>query len=107
MTLDDRAAYRQANAQAMRFSRVKRFEQFLNTARIQANASVPNQQFHTIAAINRCLYSKCSGSVFDARHGIGPIHHQIQDDLLQLHAIAENGRQGFRELCLQDRAALS
>jgi hypothetical protein len=104
MTLDNRTADREPDAQAMRFSRVERFEQLRDLARIKADAGVPNPQFDAVAAINLRLNSERSRPILNAGHRISSIQQQVQDDLLQLHAIATDGRQRFRKVCLQHRA---
>ena len=49
MTLDDGTADRQTDAQAMRFGRVERLEQFVDAARIQADAGVLHEQLDAVA----------------------------------------------------------
>jgi lipase chaperone LimK len=82
VTLDDRTADGQTDAQAMR------------------------QQFDAVAAMNLRLNSERSRPVLDPGHCVSGIQQQVQDYLLQLNAIAADGRQRFREVCLQYRAAL-
>ena len=89
----------------MGLGRVERFEQLLDTARIQADAGVLHQQFDAVAVLDLRLNPERSRPVFDARHGISRIQQQVQDDLLKLYAIAVDSRQSFREVRLQDRAA--
>src|SRR5208283_5129756 len=78
VTLDDRTADGQTDAQPIRFGRVERLKQLFNAAWILADARVANQQLDAVGALDLRLDSQRSRPALDAGHRISGIQQQVR-----------------------------
>ena len=74
------------------FRRVESFEQLVHTLWIEAHASIPHDHTHTVAVVPFRADHHLPRAIIDARHRVGRVQQQVQNDLLQLDAIADDRR---------------
>src|SRR5678815_4249430 len=82
MSLDDRAADREANAHAAALRRVEGREQLVHALAIEANSSVSDTQPHACSAFPFRPDQQVARSLVDAGHRVRGIADQIQHHLL-------------------------
>ncbi len=76
----------------------------LSSVGIDAHAGVSHAQPHAIVVLPLGPDEQAPRPIVDIRHRIGGVAKQIQDDLLELDAVAGDGREIGVELRLQDDA---
>lgn len=93
MDLDDRAAYRQAHAHAIRLRCEEGVEQLTDVLRADADAGIVDLNQYLIEIVLPRTDQKLAGSIVDRGHGLNSVYEQVQDHLLKLDPIAEYGGQ--------------
>jgi len=88
MGLDDGAAHRESDPHAIALGRIERFEELVRALRPEADSSIRDAQAHVVAHIQRRFDDQLPGSILNSRHRLRGIAYQVEDDLLQLDAIA-------------------
>ena len=75
----------------------KALKRRLDVLRLDADAGVLNLDQHLLVLVPARSDHQLAGTVGDGRHGLHPVHHQIDDHLLQLDPITEHrGQRGRR-----------
>ena len=105
MSLDDRAADGEPDAHAVALRRVERHR----TACPCSERSRPTPASRTVTrtrspASRSVLISNCRGRSCDSHHRVRGVAEQVQDDLLELDAIAGDDREIIGELRLKNDA---
>ena len=103
VSLDDGAADKQPDAHAVALRRVEGIEQAIRALAVEARASIPNSHADTIAVLSFGLNQQLPRAIVHVGHRVRGVAKQIQDDLLELNAIAGDGRQIVGKLRLNDR----
>jgi len=93
MILDNGAADGQANPHSAALGCIESLEELVHALRFEADTSILHDQTNTITFISFCSDQQPPRPIVDAAHRVGCIPEQVQDDLLQLHAIASDKRQ--------------
>src|SRR5216684_2591450 len=106
MSFDDRTADRQAHPQTVGLRRVEGGEEVLETRRGQAWPRILHRDQHAIRLGLSGGDEQLSRPFRDGAHCLDSVDDEIEDNLLQLDAIALNQRQALRELGLHRRAIL-
>jgi len=104
MSLDDRTTDGQSDAHAAVFCRVEGVEQLVEMLTVEADAGVPNDDSNTLFAVCLGPNDHSPGTIVNARHCLGGVAKQVQDDLLELDAIAHDEWKRIGELQLQSHA---
>src|SRR6516164_5910653 len=86
--LDDRAADRKSHAQAIMLGRVECAEQSVCILRLDTDAGVLDRHQYPIGSLALCAHYEHAVAIAHVRHGLHPVHCEIDDDLLQLDSIA-------------------
>ena len=89
---DDRAAHRQPHAHPATLGGKERIVQPVQVARIDPDAGVVHSHGDVLTVGRVRSDHQFRRPVLDARHGLDTVPHQIQDDLLELDPVTENGR---------------
>src|SRR5512132_826504 len=98
--LADRAADRQADADAFGFGRVERLEDSLRTIRIEPDAGIAYLDHHAVRAL--CRYDRqLARAIVHGAHCLDRVHDQVEKHLLKLHSIARHVRQRSVQRCLE------
>jgi hypothetical protein len=105
MTLDDRAADGQADAHAAALGRVEGLEEAVHAPRVEAHPRILHGQPRAIAFASLGPDHQLPRTVLDGAHRLRGVQEQVQDDLLELHAVARDGRKFLREFRPQDHPA--
>ncbi len=95
-----REEYRKDNSHAMRLRRVESVEQLLDGVRIHSDAGIPNPQRDRIPVVGLRLDQERARTIHHTTHCVRRVQQQVQDHLLQLHAIAADNGQTFRAASL-------
>jgi hypothetical protein len=90
VTLDDRPAYRKANAHALGFACIEGLEQIGFDLGIESRTVIGHRDNDMLAAVVRRLYHDLG--VLNRCHGVKAVAEKIDKDLLYLDAIDQNGR---------------
>ena len=98
MGLDDGAADRQADADAVRLGRVERLEHLLDALRIEPAAGIAHLNQDDVRAVVPRHDRQEARAVADGAHGLDRIHDQVEEHLLQLDPVARHARQRPVEL---------
>ena len=99
--LDDRAADRQADAEAFGFGRVERLEDSLRTIRIEPDAGIAYLDHHAVRALRRETIVNSRGRSCTALIASIAFTIRFKKHLLQLHSIAHHLRQRAVQPCLE------
>jgi hypothetical protein len=105
MPLDDGAADRQPNAHPIGLGGVERFEALVHALSVQAHAHILDAQAHSIAFVSLGSDQHLSWAILDVAHRVCRVQEEIQNDLLQLNAIAYDRREIVGELEACNQAA--
>src|SRR3954465_12661167 len=92
MILDDRSTDRQPDPHAAALGCMERFEQLLGAFVFETYAGILHGEAHMIVIFSFCFYYHIPGPIVDAAHRFGGVEQQVQDDLLKLNPIADDGR---------------
>jgi hypothetical protein len=101
MRFHNRATDGKAHAQAIRLAREKRFEQTFDLLGLNANARIPHRDAHRAGLRRVRLNVQETGAVRNSAQRIERVRNEIQEHLLQLHAICRDGWKSSRKLGLQ------
>src|ERR1043165_5785859 len=101
---DDRAADCQAEAEAVFAKRHERFEHPLELTIRNAGTTIRHREFDKLA-VHAGREPEVSPCCLGAVHRVARIQHEVEDDLLQLHTIAENRLNPGSKRTLDDDAA--
>src|SRR5580698_7161169 len=98
MTLDNRPADRQSDSHAFILRSVEGFEKLARSLRLEADSNITHTEAHPIMIIGISIIwlssnQQISRTIFDGAHGIRSIAKQVQNDLLELDAIAGDERE--------------
>ena len=88
MRLDDRAADRQSHAHTVRLGGEEGVEQTIQVLGIDADAEVLHRHEHLVSGMLMRADQELARPIC-LRHGLNTVHHEIDDDLLQLHPVPE------------------
>jgi hypothetical protein len=102
MSLDDGAADGESDAHAVALRRVKSVKQLVHILAVETRASVPHGHAHTIAALPFGSDQQLPRAIVDADHRVRGVAEQVQNDLLELDAIASDRWEVIGELRLND-----
>src|SRR4030095_12649082 len=102
MSLDDRAAHRQANSHSVLLRRIEGLKELVRGIRSEADPRVLYAETHVLTLIRFASDQQISRAVLDANHRIRSVSHQVQDDLLELDTIARDRWEVDREFRPQD-----
>ena len=91
MSLDDGAADGEPDAHAVALRRVEGVEQLVHALAVEAHAGIPHAQAHTIAVVPFGSDQQLPRAIVHVGHRVGGVAEQVQDDLLELDAIAGDG----------------
>jgi hypothetical protein len=94
VTLDDGSTDGQANSHAVILSRVERVEKPIHARRLETNPNVLHGQPHVICFVPFRSDQQVPRTALYAAHRVASVPHQVQDDLLKLHAISRD-KQGI------------
>src|SRR5258708_469726 len=100
---DDRPADRQAHAHAVRPGREESVEQAAHVFGIDADARIAHRNKH-LFGLHEGVDHEAPWPVGYGFHRLHAVHHQVDDDLLQLDAAGEHRRQIAGEVELQSDA---
>src|ERR1700693_4419660 len=92
MGLDNGSADRQSQPKTRALGREERFENALCLPRLESFSRILNLDSYHIRFPYR-FDDKLAWLISRGAHGIDTVHYQVQQDLLQLHAVAKYGRQ--------------
>ena len=104
VSLNDRAADRQAHTHALRLGRVEGFKEAWEALRRQPRPGIPHTDAHAFRLIGFRTDLQFATAVTVAAHRLDGVDDQVDHHLLNLHPIAPEERQGLGELRL-DRGA--
>src|SRR5919198_1801510 len=99
--LDDRAADRETHAHPHGFGGIERAEDALQRLRVEPDAGILHGDEHPLGSRPGCSDHQLPRPLHDSAHGFAAVHHQIQEHLLELDAIAQHGRQIAGEFRVQ------
>jgi hypothetical protein len=100
MGFDDRTADRQSHAYPVGLGRVEWVEEALETLRAQSGTRISHNDEHAVRLLHSADH-QLAGPLAGVAHRFDGVDDQVDDNLLQLDAIASNERQALRELRLQ------
>ena len=103
MPLDDRAADEQSDPHAAVLGGVESIEQQIRALWRQAYADIADAQTDAIPAVAFASDEQMSWSIVHVHHRVRAIAEQVQDDLLELDAVAGDERQTLSELGMEGR----
>ena len=98
--LDNPAADRQPHAQAVRLGRIEGVEQPVETLRLEPRARIAHRNQHRRRGHGLRAHPQRARPRAAATHGFDGVHHQIEQHLLQLDAVAQNPRHLLGEVRL-------
>src|SRR6516165_5629966 len=104
MSLNDRAADRQAQTHALRLGRVEGFKEAWEALRRQPRPGIPHPDAHAFRLVGFRADTQFAPAVTVAAHRLDGVDDQVDHHLLNLHPVAPTERQGLGELRL-DRGA--
>lgn len=87
---DDRTAYRQSDTEAARLGRVEGFEQPREALRRQAWSRIRDRYAYALGIRSRGLDQQLALAPRCLAHGLDRVQDQVERDLLQLDAIADD-----------------
>ena len=102
MRIDDGAANRQPHAHSVFFRRKESFEDSVWI--LQAGAGIPHLDQDGFRAGLFRTNEEFPGTVHDRVHGLDRVEKQVENQLLQLHAITRYGRQILAQVRLHGDA---
>ena len=102
MSLDDRAADRQPDTHTPALGCIEGFEHPFEILRIDAGPGILRAQTDMIVSFPPGSDQQLPRAVVNTNHGFRSIAEEVQDDLLQLDTIADDGREGLGKLGPQD-----
>ena len=102
MPLDDRAADEQPDPHAAVLRGVERIEQRIRALWRQAYADIADGQTDAIPVVAFASDEQMSRSIVHVHHRVRRVAEQIQDDLLELNAVAGDERHTLSELGMED-----
>src|SRR5580700_5200459 len=88
MTFDNRTADRQPDSHTFSLRRVEGSEKLIRSLRFEADSNVGHAEAHSIIAIWFSSNQQIPRTIIDCAHGVRSIAKQVQNDLLELNAIA-------------------
>ena len=97
-------AHRKADSHAILFRRIESVEELVCGIRSETDPRVCHAETHVVILIRFGFDQQLSRPVVNAGHRVRSIAYQVQHDLLQLDAIADDGRKVLGELAAQDHA---
>src|SRR4029077_16269468 len=97
MTLHNRATDGEAYSHAGGLGRVERVEKSVRVTSIEPNPRITHAQMY-ISRVGAGGDHQLSRTIFDGAHGIARIQQQVEDHLLELHAVASHRRQVIGQL---------
>ena len=100
MRFDDRPTDRQSHSHALQFCREERLEDVVNVFRINALSRVFYRHPYPVRIMNCRFHPQDSRTSRYRIHSFGGIPDQVQDDLLQLAALAKHQRKRAGQLDL-------
>ena len=89
MGFNDRLTYRQAHAHSALLAGNKSGEQPVRVRRVDPYSYVLDVDEQLIMVMEVGTDPQLAGPIVDLGHGLGSVHHQIDDHLLQLHSVAK------------------
>ena len=107
MPLDDGAADGESDTHAVALRRVEGVKQLVHALAVEARASIPHGHAHTIAVLPFGSDQQLPRAIVHANHRVRGVAEQVQDDLLELDAIAGDVREIVGELRLNARRGFS
>src|ERR1039458_6868595 len=102
MSLDNGAADRYPDSHSIAFRCKERFEELVRGLRGETDSRIFHAKAHPIPLIAFGFDQQFSWAIFDSAHRIRSIPQQIQNDLLKLDTIADDGREVIRKLMTQN-----
>src|SRR5690349_23478557 len=88
MTLDDGTTDGQADSHTAALRRVERVEDSLKALWVDAHSDILYAQARAIVAVDFSRDHEVPRAILDAAHRVRGVQQQVQDDLLELDAIA-------------------
>src|ERR1700730_12333097 len=88
MGLDNRPADRQSHPDPLGLGCKERLKDLTDLLRIEATSGILNLDQHTVRILCR-LDEQLSRQIVEGTHRVDAIHDQVNQDLLQLHPVAE------------------
>src|SRR6266481_9897217 len=93
MTLDNGATDAQSDSHTVILSCVERFEEPVGSLRIETDPRIFHAEEHPITFVSSGLDQQLPGSIMDDIHRIRSIPEEVQNYLLQLHAVTCDRRE--------------
>src|SRR6516162_559264 len=97
MSLNDRAADRQAHTHSLRLGRVEGFKEAWEALRCQPRPGIPHPDAHAFRLVGFRIDLQFAPAVTVAAHRLDGVNDQVDHHLLNLHPIAPKERQGLGE----------
>src|SRR6185295_9191351 len=97
MSLDDRAADRQADSHSIGLRCIESFKKFVRAFRREPDSRIAYAKMDPIALIPSGLDQQLLGATVNAHHRVRCVSYQVQDHLLELDTIADDQREVLRE----------
>ena len=91
---NDRTTDREAKAESLRPMRDERIKDGVELTFGNPDAAIGDGDLHALVVSNRGQGELTFGRL-DRAHGIARVEHEIEDDLLQLNAVAHHGRNAW------------
>ena len=107
MPLDDGAADGEPDAHAVALRRVEGIEQLVHALAVDAHAGIPHAHAHTIAVLPFGSDQQLPRPIVDANHRVRGVAEQVENDLLELDAIASDRSGGRRRAPTEERPGFS
>src|SRR5271170_6234694 len=104
MTLDNGATDGESDSHTVILRGVERLEESVRSLRIEPHSRILYRQTHTIAFVSVGSDEQVPRTIVDGAHRVGCIPDEIQDDLLQLDAIAGDKKLVVGKFPLDDYA---
>src|SRR5208282_6584204 len=98
MALNNGSADAQPDPHTRRFRRIKRFEQLLHRIRFDTHPRVPHIQADMIALISLRFNEYLPRTFIYPAHRVRGVQEDVEDNLLKLHAIADDGWKVLAEI---------
>jgi hypothetical protein len=96
MSLDDGAADGKSDSHAVVLSCVESLEQPLRSLRLESDPRIFHAKAHPVSVVSFGSDEQLPRAIFDAAHRVRGVPEQILDDLLELDAVARDGREVVR-----------
>src|SRR6516225_2323384 len=102
MSIDNRVAKRKPDSHSIGFGCIESLKEFCGGFRPETNSRIYYTKPHPITFIPFCFDEQLPRAIAYCAHGVRSISQQVQDNLLQLDTVADDGRQVLGELRPQD-----